>query len=88
VSGLASKTCCDGSTGLASNPAATVSNGLASKPAATISDCLASKPVATVSRFGPQNRLLRFGDLGLKITATVWATKPMKGDRRGTRVKI
>jgi hypothetical protein len=24
-----------------------------------------------VSRFGPQNRLVRFGDMGLKITVTV-----------------
>jgi hypothetical protein len=32
-----------------------------------------------VSRFGPQNRQLRFGDLGLKITVTfflAWASKP------------
>jgi hypothetical protein len=27
--------------------------------------------VAQVSQFGPQNRQLWFGDLGLKITATV-----------------
>jgi hypothetical protein len=46
-----------------------VFSGLASKPVATVSSGLASKPVATVSRFGPQNRQLRFGDLGLKITA-------------------
>jgi hypothetical protein len=32
---------------------------------------LASKPLGRVSRFGPQNRRLRFGDLGLKITVTV-----------------
>jgi hypothetical protein len=32
---------------------------------------LASKPLGQVSRFGPQNRQLRFGDLGLKITTTV-----------------
>jgi hypothetical protein len=30
-----------------------------------------SKPVAQVFQFGPQNRQLWFGDLGLKITATV-----------------
>jgi hypothetical protein len=59
------------SNGLASKPAATVSDGLASKPAATVSIGLASKPAVTVSRFGPQNRQLRFGDLGIKITATV-----------------
>jgi hypothetical protein len=44
---------------------------LASKPVATIFSGLASKPVAHISQFGPQNRQLRFGDLGLKITATV-----------------
>jgi hypothetical protein len=59
------------SNGLASKPAATVSDGLASKPAVTVSTGLASKPAVTVSRFGPQNRQLRFGDLGIKITATV-----------------
>jgi hypothetical protein len=32
---------------------------------------LASKPVARVFRFGSQNRQLRFGDLGIKIIATV-----------------
>jgi hypothetical protein len=32
---------------------------------------LASKSVARVSRFGPQNRQLRFGDLGHKITSMV-----------------
>jgi hypothetical protein len=32
---------------------------------------LASKPLAWVSRFGPQNRQLRFGDLAHKITTTV-----------------
>jgi hypothetical protein len=32
---------------------------------------LASKSVARISRFVPQNRQLRFGDLAIKITATV-----------------
>jgi hypothetical protein len=32
---------------------------------------LASKPLGWVSRFMPQNRLLRFDNLGLKITVTV-----------------
>jgi hypothetical protein len=32
---------------------------------------LSSKPVIQVCRFVPQNRQLRFDDLGLKITATV-----------------
>jgi hypothetical protein len=44
---------------------------LASKPVATVSFGLASKPMARVSRFGPQNRQLWFGDLGLKIIVTV-----------------
>jgi hypothetical protein len=48
-----------------------VSGGLASKPAATVSGGLASKSAVMVSRFGPQNRRLRFGDLCLKITVTV-----------------
>jgi hypothetical protein len=49
----------------------TVFFGLTSKPVATVFSSLTSNPVARVSRFGPQNRQLRFGDLGLKITATV-----------------
>jgi hypothetical protein len=49
----------------------TVFSGLTSKLVATVFSGLASKPVARVSRFGLQNRQLRFGDLGLKITATV-----------------
>jgi hypothetical protein len=32
---------------------------------------LTSKPLARVSRFGPQNRQLRFGELAHKITMTV-----------------
>jgi hypothetical protein len=32
---------------------------------------LASNPLGRVSQFGPQNWQLRFGDLGIKITATV-----------------
>jgi hypothetical protein len=32
---------------------------------------LASKPLARVSRFGPQNRQLRYGDLAHKITGIV-----------------
>jgi hypothetical protein len=43
-------------------------NGLTSKP---IGPDLVSEPVARLSRFGPQNRQLRFGDLCLKITATI-----------------
>jgi hypothetical protein len=48
-----------------------VFSGLASKLVATVSPSLASKSVARISRFGPQNWQLWFGDLGLKITATV-----------------
>jgi hypothetical protein len=44
---------------------------LASKPLVTVSPGLASKLVAQVSRFEPQNWQLQFGDLELKITATV-----------------
>jgi hypothetical protein len=33
---------------------------------------LTSKPLGRISRFEHQNRYLRFGDLGLKITATVY----------------
>jgi hypothetical protein len=49
----------------------TIFSGLASKPVAMVSPGLTSKSVAQVSQFGPQNRQLRFSDLGLKITATV-----------------
>jgi hypothetical protein len=69
--GLASKPAAMVSDGLASKPVVTVSGGLASKHVATVFGGLASKPAVTVSRFGSQNRRLRFSDLGLKITATV-----------------
>jgi hypothetical protein len=82
--GLASKLAATVSDGLASKPAATVSSGLTLKSAVTVSPGLASKPVVDflveqqnqggggrVSQFGPQNQQLRFGDLGLTITATV-----------------
>jgi hypothetical protein len=72
------------SSGLTSKPVATVFSGLALKSVAVVFSSLASKLVATVSlgltsklrwwrvsRFGPQNQQLWFGDLGLKITATV-----------------
>jgi hypothetical protein len=39
---------------------------------ATVFSGLASKPVARVSWFGSQNWQLWFGDLGLKITVTVF----------------
>jgi hypothetical protein len=70
-SGLASKPVSTVSAGLTSKLDATVFGGLTSKPTATVSVGLASKPVATVSRFEPQNRSLRFGDLSLKITVMV-----------------
>jgi hypothetical protein len=73
---LASKSVVTISSGLASKPVATVSSGLASKSAAAVSGSLASKPALTVSQFGPQNRQLRFGDLGPKITATVYWFRP------------
>jgi hypothetical protein len=38
---------------------------------ATVFYSLAIKPVSRVSRFGSQNRQLRFGEFGLKITVTV-----------------
>jgi hypothetical protein len=44
---------------------------LASKSVATVSLGFTSKLVAQVSRFGLQNRQLRFDDLGLKITVMV-----------------
>jgi hypothetical protein len=58
--------------------------GLDSRLKSMVSPSLASKPVASgflvepqnqgrwVSKFGPRNRLQRFGDLGLKITAIVF----------------
>jgi hypothetical protein len=60
----------------------TVFAGLTSKPVATVFTGLASKPAVGFFvepqnqggggfRFGAQNRQLWFGDLGLKITATV-----------------
>jgi hypothetical protein len=69
---LASKPVVMVSGGLASKPAVMVFSGLASKPAATVSAGLTSKPAVTVSRFVSQNRQLRFGDLGLKIIASVF----------------
>jgi hypothetical protein len=42
---------------------------------------LTSKSVGRVSRYGPQNQQLPFGDLGLKITATVsWFVPQNKAD--------
>jgi hypothetical protein len=72
----------DGFFDLTSKPVATVFSGLASKLVATVSPNLASKPVARVSCFGPQNRQLRFGNLGLKITVMVsWFESQNKTDR-------
>jgi hypothetical protein len=41
------------------------------KTTVIVSPGLASKLVARIFWFEPQNRQLRFGDLGLKFTATV-----------------
>jgi hypothetical protein len=49
----------------------TVFSGLAKKLVATVFSGLASKSMARVFQFGPQNRQLWFGGLGLKITTTV-----------------
>jgi hypothetical protein len=52
--------------------------GLASKPRATVSPGLALKPVATVLVVWPQNHLLGFLGLGLKIgscSMVIWHTK-------------
>jgi hypothetical protein len=49
---------------------------LASKPVVMVSLGLASKPVARVFWFVPENQHLRFGDLGLKIIATVFCFGP------------
>jgi hypothetical protein len=77
-SGLASKPAAAVSGGLTSKSAAMVSSGLASKPTATVSGGLASKPAVTVFPFGPQNRRLRFDDLGFKITVMVSWFGPQK----------
>jgi hypothetical protein len=50
-----------------------------------ISD-LTSKPLGRISRFGHQNRYLRFGDLGLKITATVYCFVPQNQTSYGLSV--
>jgi hypothetical protein len=68
---LASKPVVMVSGGLTSKPTATVSGGLDSKPNTTVSSGLALKPAVTFFQFGPQNWQLRFGDLGLKITAMI-----------------
>jgi hypothetical protein len=56
---------------LALKSAVTVFSGLASKLVTTVSLGLASKPMGRIFQFGTQNWQLWFGDLGLKITATV-----------------
>jgi hypothetical protein len=43
---------------------------------AMVSPGLSSKPWLRVFWFGPQNRQLRFGDLGLKITAMIFLFVP------------
>jgi hypothetical protein len=49
----------------------TIFSSLASKSVATVSLGWPQNQWWRVSRFGHQNRQLRFGDLGLKITVTV-----------------
>jgi hypothetical protein len=75
---LASKRAATVFSGLASKPVAMVFSSLASKLMTTVSPGLTSKLIWAsklrwwgVFQFGPQNRQLRFGDLGLKITAMV-----------------
>jgi hypothetical protein len=80
---LASKLAATIFAGLASKPVVTVFSSLASKLVATISPALASKPTVGFLVepqnqcgggffwFGPQNRYLWFGDLGLKITVMI-----------------
>jgi hypothetical protein len=82
--GLASKPVAMVFAGLASQPAVTVFSSLASKLVVTVSPSLASKPVVSFLvepqnqggggflGLGHQNWQLRFGDLGVKITATVF----------------
>jgi hypothetical protein len=50
--------------------------GLASKPLGRFSLVWPQNRWRRVSRFGPQNQQLRFGDLGLKITAMVSSFGP------------
>jgi hypothetical protein len=67
--GLASKPVAMVFFSLTSKPVVTVFSSFTSKPVAMVSPSLVSKLVARVSQFGPQNWQLRFGDLGIKITA-------------------
>jgi hypothetical protein len=57
--------------GWALKPRSTVCQWFSLKTTRMVSPGLTSKPVAQVFQFGSQNGQLRFGDLGLKITATV-----------------
>jgi hypothetical protein len=57
--------------GCASKPRSTVCVWFDIKITRTVFSCLTSKPVARIFRFGPQNRQLWFGELGLKITTMV-----------------
>jgi hypothetical protein len=49
----------------------TIFSDLTLKPMTTVSPGLPLKSVAQVFQFGPQNQQLWFGDLSLKIIATV-----------------
>jgi hypothetical protein len=71
VSGLASKPLVQFIGGLGSKLLGRFLPAWPKKMVAIVSHSLTSKPVAWVSRFEPQNRPLRFGDLILKITVMV-----------------
>jgi hypothetical protein len=72
VSGLALKPLGQFVSGLALKPLERFVSRFSIKTTGTVSPDFTSKPVARVFRFGPQNRQVRFGDLGLKITVTVF----------------
>jgi hypothetical protein len=64
--------------GSASKPRSAVYEWFDIKITWTVFSSFTSKPMARVFRFGPQNRQLQFGDLGLKITATISLFVPQK----------
>jgi hypothetical protein len=61
-------------------------NGLASKPLGRFSLVSPQNRWLRVSRFGPQNRQIRFGDLCLKITTVVSWFEPQKQVDKGVSV--
>jgi hypothetical protein len=58
--------------GLASKPLGWFVSGLTSKPLGRFPPIWPQNRWLRVFRFGPQNRQLRFGDLGFKITMMVF----------------